>query len=449
MTQLPERFRERFALQFGTDQLTSLEKALSEPLPSSIRIHPAKGFTPALRQVPWCTQGGYVEDKVTFGADPLWHAGAYYVQEPGSMMVSQYITQLGLTPKRAIDLCAAPGGKSSLLRSYLPSDCVLISNEIESSRARILLENLTRWGLDETIITSASPSQMRATRVSADLILVDAPCSGEGMFRKEPSAISEWSEANVALCVTRQEEIIDEAWAMLKEGGTLIYSTCTYNREENEGQLEYLLTHYDAELVKLTVDASWGVWEREDGVYRFMPHRTESEGLTIFAVRKLSGSLPLPKSSKPQKMKVPQELSDILSADELYQHGDTWFALSPEGKATLALLGGVKILSGGVALGEEKGKSFIPQQAWANSSTLSHCSPYPTYELANEEAIAYLKKEALSIESGKGIILMTYQGIPLGFAKHVGNRANNLYPKEMMIRNTRLSSSDIPVWDRI
>lgn len=446
--QLPERFKERFTQQFGSHELSELQSALNQPLSPSIRLHQGKNFSPKLREIPWCSLGRYLDREVTFGADPLWHAGAYYVQEPGSMMVAQFIEQLGLSPRCAIDLCAAPGGKSSLLRSYLPDDCTIVANEIDSSRSRILLENLTRWGLEETIVTSATPQQLRASGISADLILVDAPCSGEGMFRKEPSAISEWSESNVALCVSRQEDILNDAWAMLEEGGVLIYSTCTYNREENEGQLQYLQHAYSTELLKLEIDSSWGVWEREEGVYRFMPHRTESEGLTIFAVRKKEGMIPTTSSNfRAQKTKAPDELRAIFSPENLYQHEELWYALSCKGQVVLSLLQKVKILAAGVRLGVEKGKSFVPHQAWANSHRLSSRIPYSTYELNGALALQYLKREVLNIESEKGFQMLTYNTVPLGFAKQVGNRANNLYPKEMMIRNSRLTPNDTPTWN--
>ncbi len=447
MPQLPKGFRERFAKEFGDGELLLLEDALGIPISSSLRLHPSKGFTPNLRSVPWCREGAYVDSKITFGADPLWHAGAYYVQEPASMMVAQFIEQLGLTPRRAMDLCAAPGGKSSLLRSHLPSDCVIVANEIEGSRSRILRENLMRWGLDETIVTSASPQQLRETGITVDFVLVDAPCSGEGMFRKEPSAVSEWSESNVLLCVSRQKEILDQAWAMLEEGGVLIYSTCTYNREENEGQLEYLCNKYSAELLKLKIDPFWGVWEHEEGVYRFMPHRTESEGLTIFAVRKQEDTLRSSHELRASKVKIPFELTRIFDTGRLYQHGSLWYTLNQEGQALLAQLRSIKILSAGVPLGEEKGKNFVPHQAWVNSHKLSALIPYPSYEVNKDEALQYLKREALNIESERGIQLITYNNIPLGFAKQVGGRVNNLYPKEMMIHNSKLTADDIPSWN--
>lgn len=446
MLQLPKKFEERFAFQFGDDELSRLNEGLSNPLSPAIRRHHSKGFSPSLRSIPWCSLGSFVDREVIFGADPFWHAGAYYVQEPGSMIIAQFIEQLGLAPHRAIDLCAAPGGKSSLLRSYLPSDCIVIANEINSSRARILLENLTRWGLEETIVTSASPLQLKSSGITADFILVDAPCSGEGMFRKEPSAISEWSEDNVSLCVSRQVEILDEAWAMLEEGGVLLYSTCTYNREENEGQLKYLLNKYSAKLLRIELNPEWGIWEHEEGVYRFMPHRVESEGFTIFGVRKLDSTMSCSCEIRVPQSKVPSEISNIFEENSLYQHGSQWFSLSQKGQEILGLLKGIKILCAGVPIGEVKGKGWIPNQAWANSYCMMPRIPYPTYELDKEEVLRFLKREALSIEGEKGYHLVTFEGVALGFVKQVGGRANNLYPKEMMIRNGKLSINDIPKW---
>lgn len=454
MTGLPEGFCRAFAKQFGEEELSLLEIALSSHLAPSIRLHPNKPFLHQLQKsVPWCGLGRYIEPQrgeVTFGADPLWHSGAYYVQEASSMILAQYIQQLHLSPKVAIDLCAAPGGKSTLLRSFLPQKTILVSNEIESKRSQILLENLTRYGLDETIVTSASPQQLRETGLQAELILVDAPCSGEGMFRKEPAAVAGWSEANVALCATRQREILDYAWAMLREGGHLIYSTCTYNREENEAQLDYLKRHYPLQPIKISLPNKWGVWERSEGVYSLMPHRVEGEGLTIFAVQKCHSTSPTPKPSLPKKPKepIPPLLQTLFAHDSLYAHRNLWYHLSPDGQAVLAQLGEVKILSAGVALGEPKGKDFIPAHPWACSYTLSHKAPYTRVELSPEEALHYLKRESLTLKSEKGINILTYQGVPLGFAKQIGSRVNNLYPRELMIRNSQLTIDDIPNWNK-
>lgn len=453
MQALPEAFCTAFAKQFGDEELSQLRLALSSYLAPSIRLHPLKPFPHQLeRAVPWCDLGRYVEPtsgEVTFGADPLWHSGAYYVQEASSMVLAQFIHQLPTPPRLAIDLCAAPGGKSTLLRSYLPEETLLISNEIDSKRSQILLENLTRYGLDETIVTSASPQQLSQTGLQADLILVDAPCSGEGMFRKEPAALEGWSEANVALCAARQNEILDHAWAMLKEGGYLIYSTCTYNQEENEAQLNYLKSHYQLQQIKLSLRADWQIWERSEGVYSLMPHRVEGEGLTIFAVQKCGLSDRPQRFAPPQRpQQVPTFLQDIFDREALYQHGNLWHYLSPEGQAVLSQLKGVKILTAGVPVGEQKGKDFLPAHPWSCSATLSAKAPYERVELSPEVALRFLKREALTLESPKGINLLTYKGIPLGFAKQIGSRVNNLYPRELMIRNSHLTTNDIPDWDK-
>ncbi|MDO5017306.1 MAG: hypothetical protein Q4E10_02955 [Porphyromonas sp.] len=446
--ELPEAFERRFAEQFGASELESLRAALVRPSVTSIRLHPHKRFGSDLRVVPWCTAGRYVSQTVTFGADPLWHAGAYYVQEASSMFIGQYLTQLRLTPRRVLDLCAAPGGKSGLLRSLIPADSILVANEIDPARSRILHENLMRYGLDDTIVTSTSPQKLSRTGLTADLILVDAPCSGEGMFRKDPGAIQEWSETNVELCVQRQREIIDEAWPMLEDGGYLIYSTCTYNREENEGQLQYMQTHFDMEVVRLSLPDDWQIWEREAGVYSFMPHRTEGEGLTVFAVRKRSGGVEMTiKSGRKEKLgHIPQQLS-AFDRSELYRHNDAWYRLSGAGQELLGTIEGVKILAAGVRLGSLKGKDFVPDQAVAFSVKTSPQLHYPVYALNKEEALRYLKREAMSYSSEKGYNLLTYKGCALGFAKQIGNRVNNLYDRELMIRNQKLTIADIPDWE--
>lgn len=443
---LPEAFRERYAEAFGSAELSLLEQAIQSPLSPSIRLHPYKGFTPRLRDVPWCKLGRFTDEEMTLGADPLWHAGAYYAQEPASMFVAQYIEQLDLRPATVLDLCAAPGGKSSLLRSYIPSDSLLVANEIDSARSKILLENLTRFGLDETIVTSATPQKLAESGVTFELILVDAPCSGEGMFRKEPKAIAEWSEENVALCVTRQREILDAAWLMLEEGGVLIYSTCTYNREENEEQLAYLMSSYNTEILQLKVDTDWGIKECTQGVYRFAPHHTESEGLSIFAVRKVEAGRKIPLGKKGKMVKAPAIIANSLDPDLLYTHNETWHSLSNRGQDFLRCMKGVKILAGGVALGVAKGKDFIPHHAWASSCKTGASMPYKRIELSLEAALRFLKREPIEIEGEKGFYCVTYKHIPLGFAKHIGNRSNNLYPKELAIRNNKLSVDNVPNW---
>lgn len=471
MITLPAGFTERYRAQFGSTELHALQAALQKPLSSAIHLQPEVDISTELRKVPWSSRGYYTDQDATFGADPLWYAGLYYVQEPAAMFIEQFISQLALCPTTALDLCAAPGGKSTLLRSLLPPETLLIANEPESKRAKILAENLLRWGLEETIITSTYPHQLLCAGVTFDLILVDAPCSGEGMFRKEPQALTEWSEDNVTHCVQRQQEILDAAWKMLQPGGTLIYSTCTLNLEENEEQLAYLEDQYQAHIREITIKPEWGIQQKVPGVYRFAPHHTESEGLTLFAVQKESihstdiphrtpssyspSTLPRRKEKRQQTTQLPAlpselriQKSEMLQAYRSKQSQSVQaYLLSPQGEVYRNLLeqARIPILSSGIPLGETKGKDFIPHTALALSQSHQLELHYPTLELTPSEALAYLRGEALSIPHAPlGFILLSFRSIPLGFAKALPNRINNLYPKELRLRSQSFTPSDIP-----
>ncbi|MDO5035754.1 MAG: hypothetical protein Q4D93_02205 [Porphyromonas sp.] len=455
--QLPEAFRRDFAQAFGADELERLQEALSSESPVSIRVNPHKlqirhepQIQSGTKRVPWCDQGIYLSERPIFGVDPWWHGGGYYVQEPASMAVTLYLQQYDVQPEVTLDLCAAPGGKSTLLRSNLPPTTLLVANEPDTARANVLRENLLRYNSDEVIITNAYPQELRQAGLSADLILVDAPCSGEGMFRKEPAALSNWSIDNIDLCVTRQREILDESWQILRSGGILIYSTCTYNLRENEEQLLYLRSRHDLEVLPLELPSEWGIQPgKEEGVYRFFPHYTASEGLTLFAVRKLG--VDRIKESKPSKQKTkgkkrPAELDHLPEQHLAHSTDGTWSYLSPKGRETQRLLekGRIQILHTGTLLGQEKGRDFIPHHNWAVSPSLSNLLPYPPYHCTPEEALTYLRREALQISAPKGFVLLHYDGLPIGLVKNLGSRANNLYPKELILRNSNLTTQDLP-----
>lgn len=454
---IPTAFLEAFEATFGVAEAQAFCHSVDEPSPVSIRLNPHKIQSPPSHSkiVPWCDLGYYLDTRPIFGIDPLWHAGAYYVQEASSMFVSRYVSALGGDMQVALDLCAAPGGKSTLLRSLLPSFCLLVANEPEKGRASILHENISRFGGDEVIVTNAFPHQLRKAGLMCDMILVDAPCSGEGMFRKDPDSRNEWSPGSVISCSARQREILDEAWEMLHPGGLLIYSTCTYNREENEEQLSYLLSNYEIErVVSPSVESpeAMGISEgSREGVYRFFPHHSEGEGFTIFAVQK-AGTKKASGGNKGRKRdpKTPQ-LPPILK-DAIKEHGyistegDEFVYLSPTGQAVAHDLrdAKVRVLSKGVTLGCMKGKDFIPHHSWAMSNTLSGQIPYPHVEVDAETALAYLKRESIALDAYKGFECIVYKGIPLGWVKNIGNRVNNLYPKELMIRNRNASVAEIP-----
>lgn len=457
--EIPVAFLEAFEKAFGRVEREAFVHAVETSSPASIRLNPLK--SPAvptrLRQVRWCSDGYYVDARPTFGIDPLWHAGAYYVQEASSMFVSRYLSRAEGDLSVALDLCAAPGGKSTLLRSGLSTECLLISNEPDRGRATILHENILRYRPDEVIVTNAYPDALRRSGIVCDLILVDAPCSGEGMFRKDPASRSEWSPGNVETCVSRQREILDEAWQMLRPGGMLIYSTCTYNRQENEEQLQYLLNEYDvAEIVMPDIDdpeAMGIVRGSEEGVFRFLPHRVEGEGFAIFAVRKGDGAhrTSTPKRDKKTKGQsksapIPMLLKECLPhLDHISETDEGYIYLSPKGQEALALLerAKVRVLGRGVMLGELKGKDFIPHHAWAMSCETAPIAPFPVIELTGEQAVAFLKRESIILPEGKGFQIVAYRGVRLGWVKNLGPRSNNLYPKELSLRNKNVSADDI------
>lgn len=455
-------FRELYSSAFGTEAYEALVRAVEEePSPVSIRLHPHKlQYVSAQRQsllspIPWAEDGFYVHgERPVFGADPLWHAGGYYVQEPGSMFISHFVRAYGGHPRVAIDLCAAPGGKSTLLRSVLPEECVLVANEPDSTRASILRENIIRSGADETIVTSAYPADLADTGLVADIILVDAPCSGEGMFRKEEGAVQNWSLSNVQMCRDRQRTILQDAWRMLRPGGLLIYSTCTYNRAENDDQLTFLANEYDLTVLDLQVPQEWGVLVSEN-VYRFIPGRVQSEGFTAFAVVKGDGSVKpsmLRRSRRSVgKQKLHPDLMTMLGDEQVrvYMRGESMCYLSEEGQSVLKTIEArsrVRVLLGGVPIGEVKGKGFAPNQGWICSPRISALLNYPRVELTEGEALSYLKRETLTLDPYKGVQIMTYMGLPIGAVKNIETRVNTLYPREMAIRNSALTTSDVPDW---
>lgn len=455
---IPEAFLEAFGSTFGQQEAEAFCRFVNQPSPVSIRVNPYKLNTPPIggKIVPWCSLGYYLDTRPTFGIDPLWHAGAYYVQEASSMFVSQYLSELSDDTKIVLDLCAAPGGKSTLLRSLLPKTCVLIANEPDRGRVSALHENLTRFGSDEVIVTNAYPNELRKSGLMCDMILVDAPCSGEGMFRKDPNSRNEWSMGSVASCSIKQKEILDEAWRMLHQGGILIYSTCTYNKEENEAQLEDLLEHYDVAKIifpDLKTPEAMGISKGErDGVYRFFPHHTVGEGFTIFALQKAGKKQKVSQEQRNRKREtqnsqIPSILKDSIREQvNITNEGDEFVYLSPQGKviADLLIKARVRVLSKGITLGSVKGKDFVPHHSWAMSNMIADQAPYPHIEVDEDTALAYLKRDTINLAPHKGFECITYKGVPLGWVKNIGNRVNNLYPKELVIRNRNAVSEELP-----
>lgn len=412
---LPIGFDTRTRTLLGDEEFERLSAALAQEPPVSIRLSPWKlnnldlgAVKVQLERVPWCSEGYYLDRRLTFTFDPLFHAGCYYVQEASSMFLEQVLKQYADQPVTMLDLCAAPGGKSTHSLSVLPEGSLLVSNEVIRSRSGILSENLIKWGYPNVLVTNNDPSDFHPFKNFFDIILTDVPCSGEGMFRKDPAAVEEWSLENVETCRLRQRRIVSDIWPSLKPGGILIYSTCTYNVKENEENISWIMKMFEAEVLAVHVPEAWNITGNLSGedfpVYRFLPHKTRGEGFFMAVLRK---------------------------GDE----GEVHSFGNKEGMLGKYL----RVVRSSVSEQVQKGKDIVPSHAWAMSRDFTSFS-YPVCELTYEQAIAYLRREALVLapDIPRGYVLVTYKNISLGFVKNIGNRANNLYPQDWRIRSNYL-----------
>lgn len=424
-------------------------QSLNTDSPTSIRFNPLKKYSGPLEgeKIPWALDGIYLHERPSFTLDPAFHAGAYYVQEASSMVLEQILKQsVNLNEDLlALDLCGAPGGKSTHIQSLLSNGSLLISNEVIKSRANILAQNITKWGLPNMVITNNDPSHFDRLNVQFDVIVVDAPCSGEGLFRREPEAMNEWSPDAVKLCATRQQRILADIWPALKPGGVLIYSTCTYNSLENEDNLKWLQEQMDAEGISLDLDNGWGFTKTQtsgiDGFHSY-PHKVKGEGFFITAVRKTEGSeKKLRKQKKLLSFACKQEIESIChwikEADQFdfIKHKDLFIAIPNQWKDVIQdLNSNLYIISEGISIGRLKGKKLIPNEGLAFSTALDH-TRLQTFDLSLEEALNYLRKENFDFEAmANGWNLITYQGLGLGWANRIQQRVNNYYPTNWRIR---------------
>jgi 16S rRNA C967 or C1407 C5-methylase (RsmB/RsmF family)/NOL1/NOP2/fmu family ribosome biogenesis protein len=452
----PPRFLDDLNAEPGFDRDNFIDAHQSEPAPTSIRINPFKPS--ALKtdsQVPWCAEGFYLDTRPSFTFDPLFHAGAYYVQEASSMFIGHILNTIRPDNEDAIkilDLCAAPGGKTTLLNSALQSSDLLVANEIIKTRVPILSDNLNRWGTSNTIITNNDPKDFNAIHSFFDMVLVDAPCSGSGMFRKDPAAMNEWSEGNVNLCHQRQERILADIYPALKEDGYLIYSTCSYSHQENEDILDWLCAEFNLESVRIPIYKEWGIVETESPLkkawgYRFYPGKIKGEGLFAACLRKRESSGGLSNYKNNGQQKLPAKEMDIVkgyinNADDFYffKVNDDWLAINREYKESLNILHRhLYIKKSGVRIGKLAGNDLIPDHELALSLAINKDAVLST-ELTREQAIQYLRRDNIDMEiTGKGWSLMTYEGLALGWAKLLPNRINNYYPKEIRIMSQQNS----------
>lgn len=425
---LPTAFEVYTKQLFGEERYNIFFKGLQQSSPVSIRINPFKtnkttqvadNFVPT--HVAWCAEGFYLNSRPNFTFDPLFHAGAYYVQEASSMFLSHVLRHLINKPVALLDLCAAPGGKTTCARTAISDGSIVFSNEPINKRAQILAENVQKFGHSDVVVTNNFPRDYKKSKLEFDVIVADVPCSGEGMFRKDPQAIAEWSEQNVENCWKLQRSIIADIWDNLKPGGLLIYSTCTFNAHENEENIAWILSQYDAKLLEVPTESTWNITGSlienplNEGqpfpVYRFIPGFTQGEGLFMAIIKKGGTSINLE-----------------LNAEKLVAEANKK----------------LKIMVHGVKQDTIKGKKIIPDHSLALAINGDRSS-YPNVEIDYETAIKYLRHEAIMLSAvvPKGIVTLTYRGHAIGFANNLGNRANNLYPQEWRIKSSHIPNEQI------
>lgn len=420
----------------------------------SVRLNPVKPCEEILsleQVVPWSEgRGFYLSERPLFTVVPQLHQGAFYVQDASSMFICHVVRQLTANMGAVVylDACAAPGGKTTAAIDSLPQNSFVFANEYDFRRAQVLKENVVKWGNPNVLVSRGDTRRYRKFKETFDIIAADVPCSGEGMFRKDEEAVKQWSPRLVAECAERQKEIIDNLWNALRPGGYMIYSTCTFNREENEDMVCHILENYDAESVKIDTNPEWGIVESPllpDGVfgYRFVPGIIRGEGL-FMAVLRRNGE---PKTVKNQKKQVrklqkesplirqvvgwivkPESYEFKIDNDEVHAVPMRYKELIDKGMAEL------DVVHKGICVATIKGKSIVPNHSLA-MSTAFNLEAIPAVEVDKAIALNYLRRESVTLPEGVpcGYVLLTYASLPLGFVKNLGNRANNLYPEHWKI----------------
>ena len=432
---------------------------------TSVRLNPNKIFNIQYsifniqQKVPWSSNGYYLTERPSFTSDPLFHAGAYYVQEASSMFLEEVLRQtvdLG-KPLKVLDLCAAPGGKSTLIQSVITADSLLVSNEVIKTRVNILSENITKWGAANVIVTNNDPKDFQRLQNYFDVIVVDAPCSGSGLFRKDANAVNEWSENNVALCAQRQQRILGDIFPSLKPGGVLIYSTCSYSQQEDEEIADWLAEALKVESVKLSVEQGWGIVEtmsERSGSfgYRFYPDKVKGEGFFIAAFKKPEEAAEITevKSHPSTTLRTKGKSKSAFTEKEIetirpyLANADKYFYIKQNEEAIAIpkhleddltfIQSSLYIKKAGVRLGTIIRNELIPSHELAVGSIIDPA--VPKLEVDNETALQYLRKADINVSSAiKGWVLLTYQQLPMGWIKILTNRINNYYPAVWRILN--------------
>lgn len=455
-TKLPTDFESQMLELLGHAEFEQFKKAINKPSRTSIRSNSAKTFSISWPKspIPWTRNGFFLEERPSFTLDPAIHAGAYYVQEASSMFIEHILNTVEIPKGIYLDLAAAPGGKSTLLSGYLGDEGMLVANEVIQPRAQILKENIIKWGLGNAIVTNNDPEHFEPLEGFFDLVLVDAPCSGEGMFRKDPQAREEWSIDNVQLCSARQKRIMDQAGALVKARGYLVYSTCTFNEKENEDMIRFLTEEFSYNPVRIPLDKEWNIRETEvqtdEGKtfygYRFFPHLVQGEGFFITVLQRSEEAyIQEPKRIKDFKHPYLKEVfnreSSVLDEElgfdgtgKYYTLNDSHFRISKDWNLYFQKISHhLSLKYFGVEIGKKQKNDWIPTHEWALS--ILPKKGFLSYELTEAESIEFLRKNDFEIpDLPIGWVLITYNNLPLGWIKNLGNRVNNYYPKEWRIR---------------
>ena len=489
--ELPLEFREYAVAALGEEVAGELCANIeSHQELTSIRVNPfkpgvgAEHFVQAgegdqeVSPVQWSALGHYLAQRPVFTLDPLFHAGGYYVQEASSMYMELIRDAIekdfagrtaadgaqlqvgGFFDERlaALDLCAAPGGKSTHLVSLMGQDSLLVSNEVIKSRAVILADNIAKWGTENVVVTNNDPADFGAFEEQFDIVVVDAPCSGEGLFRKDPQAMQEWSPANVNLCAQRQQRILADIWPALKPGGYLVYSTCTYNKFENDGNLKWLTDTFECNIVTLsfcTTASESGVIVTPMGGLQFVPGKIKGEGQFVALVRKGGEWEPSTFGAAQGKKKkggkdakkgavqfekgcnyLPCNYIKLLQGDLVKGYREDLYERIRYVEENL------RVVLSGIAMANKKGKDYVPHADLALQGCVANMvsqgalpAGIASVEVGREDALKFLAKEPVVLQDApQGYVLLVHCGLPLGFVKNLGNRSNNLLPMARRIR---------------
>lgn len=446
---LPEAFKQNMRRQLGADDAEALFQALDGEPAVSIRLNPAKPTTTFDGEaVGWSAWGRYLAERPQFTLSPAMHGGGYYVQEASSQFIAHLLANQTLEGCRILDMCAAPGGKSTIYSTLVGRSGLVVANDISHNRALALADNVQRWGMGNVVVTCNEPRHIGAFGGWFDVVAVDAPCSGEGMFRKMEEARSEWSASAPDMCAQRQREILAEAWRALRGGGLLIYSTCTFNDVEDEGVVEWLMAEYGSELERsqdVDIEDKWGIVRSDIGAFQcfhFYPHRARGEGFFVAIARKSA-------STRRETPKARRKLFGSVARQDVAELS-RWVA-EPESISfrqlkdmvygyhsavvddVVALAENLSVVYSGVAMGQIFKGKLRPEHPLALYVGRSR-DVVAEVEVDEPTALCYLRRGDVAASLfEEGINVVMHGGIAIGFVKRIGARCNNMYPKDLRI----------------